>query len=427
MTQLEYARLGKLTPEMEFVARFEEIDACELIRRVAQGWVVIPANPNHKNLKPRGFGKGLLVKVNSNIGTSPLYVDMDVEFLKLKRAVDAGADAVMDLSTGGELDSIRAELIERAPLPFGTVPIYQVCQEAGSKLDMSLELYLDVLRRQAEQGVDFITIHAGVTRRAFASIENRLMKSVSRGGALLLAWMEHHGKENFLHEGFDEVLAICKDSDITLSLGDGMRPGCLLDSSDEAQLDELRILGELQQRAVEAGVQVMIEGPGHVPLNEIRLNVELEKKYCHGAPFYVLGPLPTDSAAGHDHIACAIGGALAAYEGVDFLCYVTPKEHIGLPDPEDVYQGTVVTRIAAHVANLARGNPIAWKRDRAMAEARQRVDWAGMQENALDPETFARMRREECLRKPDLERANYCSMCGDFCVFESYNPTKDPK
>ncbi len=422
MTQLESARRGCITPQMDTVAKAEEIPAEDLRRRVAEGRVVIPANHHHGNLDAVGFGAGLLVKVNANIGTSPLYVDLDTERRKLDRALSAGADAVMDLSTGGDLDAIRAGLLAQCPRPFGTVPIYQVCKEAGGRFDMDLKGYLDVITRQARQGVDFITIHAGVTRRALRAVESRLMKSVSRGGALLLAWMAEHGRESFLYEGFGEVIDICREYDVTLSLGDGMRPGCLMDATDEAQLDELRVLGELQQQATEAGVQVMIEGPGHVPLNEVQLNVQLQKKYCHDAPFYVLGPLPTDSAAGYDHIACAIGGALAAYHGVDFLCYVTSKEHIGLPDPEDVFQGTMVTRIAAHIANLARGNPVAWRRDRAMARARREVDWEGMQANALDPETFARLRREECLRKPDLGLAKYCSMCGDFCVFETFNP-----
>ncbi len=427
MTQLQQAKAGTITTEMKNVARDEGVDGDWLMKQVAAGEIVIPANRNHKNLAAVGIGGGLKVKVNSNIGTSPLFIDVDDEMAKLEAALTAGADAVMDLSTGGDLDEIRRRMIAACPKPLGTVPMYQVMKEAGDKTKMSMSIYMDVLKRHAEQGVDFITIHAGVTSRAFGAMDSRLMKSVSRGGALLLAWMAHHNKESFIYENFDDVLGLCKDYDITLSLGDGMRPGCLHDATDQAQLDELRILGELQQRAVAEGVQVMIEGPGHVPYNEIELNVILQKKYCHKAPFYVLGPLPTDIAAGYDHIACAMGGALAASKGADFLCYVTPKEHIGLPNVGDVYQGTVVTKIAAHVADLARGNPAALARDHRMAVARNNVDWIGMQEESIDPVTFAELRRLECEQNPELDRANFCSMCGDFCVFESYNPDKKEK
>lgn len=418
MTQLEQARRGNVTPEMEHVARVEGMDVATVLARLADGTLVIPANRQHKNLQAMGVGKGTSVKVNANIGTSPLRVDMDVEHRKLQEALRGGADAIMDLSTGGDIDAIRADILSQCPVSLGTVPLYQVAKEAGDKKAMTMDLYMDVLRRQAEQGVDFITIHAGVTRRVLPHLERRLMKSVSRGGAILLAWMKHNNRDNFLYEQFDEVLALARQYDITLSLGDGMRPGCLHDATDGAQIEELRTLGELQQRAMEAGVQVMIEGPGHVPYNEIQKNIELEKEICHNAPFYVLGPLPTDIAAGYDHIACAIGGALAAYCGADFLCYVTPKEHIGLPDPDDVYQGVVVTKLAAHIADVARGNPKAIARNLAMAKARHAVDWIGMQENSLDPENFARIRREECKLNPNLVDDKFCSMCGDFCVFE---------
>ncbi len=418
MTQLEQARRGNVTPEMELVARVEGMDVAVVLARVADGSLVIPANRQHSNLIAMGVGKGTSVKINANIGTSPLRVDLDIERRKLKEALRGGADAVMDLSTGGDIDAIRAEILAECPVPLGTVPLYQVAKEAGDKKAMTMALYMDVLRRQAEQGVDFITIHAGITRRVVPHLERRLMKSVSRGGAILLAWMRHHDKDNFLYEGFDEVLALAKQYDMTLSLGDGMRPGCLHDATDGAQLEELRTLGELQQRAVEAGVQVMIEGPGHIPYNEIQKNIELEKDICHNAPFYVLGPLPTDIAAGYDHIACAIGGALAAYCGADFLCYVTPKEHIGLPDPDDVYQGVIVTKLAAHIADVGRGNPRAVARNLAMAKARHAVDWIGMQNHSLDPENFARIRRDECNRNPNLVDDKFCSMCGDFCVFE---------
>jgi len=418
MTQLEMARRNSITPEMELVARVEGLDAEWVRAQVAQGLMVIPANRQHKNLQAAAVGKGTSVKVNANIGTSPLRVDMAVEQRKLSEALRAGADAVMDLSTGGDIDAIRKEILAQCPVPLGTVPLYQVAREAGNKYNMSMSGYMDVLRRQAEQGVDFITVHAGVTRKVIPHLEKRLMKSVSRGGAMLLSWMMHHNKENYLYENYDEILALAKEYDMTLSLGDGMRPGCLHDATDEAQIQELRTLGELQQRAVEAGVQVMIEGPGHIPYDQIQKNIQLEKELCHNAPFYVLGPLPTDIAAGYDHIACAIGGALAAFSGADFLCYVTPKEHIGLPDPDDVYQGVIVTKLAAHIADVARGNPKAIARNLEMAKARLAVDWKGMQEHSLDPENFARIRREECARNSNLVDEKYCSMCGDFCVFE---------
>ncbi len=418
MTQLEFARRNEVTPEMEAVALEEGMPVQEVVAGLVAGTLVVPANRNHPGLTPKAVGKGTTVKVNANIGTSPLRVDMAVEQRKLSESLRGGADAVMDLSTGGDIDAIRGEILAKCPVPLGTVPLYQVAKEVGGRLNMSMSKYMDVLTRQGEQGVDFITIHAGVTRRVKPHLERRLMKSVSRGGALLLSWMTHHNKENFLYENFDEVLGLARHYDMTLSLGDGMRPGCLHDATDGAQLEELRTLGELQIRAMEAGVQVMIEGPGHIPYNEIQKNIELEKTICNNAPFYVLGPLPTDIAAGYDHIACAIGGALAAFSGADFLCYVTPKEHIGLPDPDDVYQGVIVTKLAAHIADVARGNKRAIERNLEMARARLAVDWPGMQKASLDPANFARIRREECERNSSLIEDKFCSMCGDFCVFE---------
>lgn len=419
MTQLEVARDGKITREMKFVARSEAISEELLRRRIAHGLVVIPANKNHNRLNPIGIGLGLRTKVNANIGTSPIQCNLKVELRKLKVALEAGADTIMDLSTGGDLDDIRKKIISRCNVPFGTVPIYQAAIEAGSIEAMDIDLYLKILKKHAKDGVDFVTLHAGVTYRALPLVKRRLMECVSRGGSFLLRWMKHHHKENFLYENFDEILAIARKYDITLSLGDGLRPGCIADATDEAQIYELKLLGMLAKRARESDVQAMIEGPGHIPLNEIEKNVELEKKYCDGAPFYVLGPLPTDIATGYDHVACAIGGALAAWKGADFLCYVTPREHIGLPNVKDVREGVVVTKIAAHIADVAKGRKDAIQRDKKMSIARKTVNWNEMIKYVIDEKTFAKLRKEECEKKPQLKKAKYCSMCGPLCVFKS--------
>jgi phosphomethylpyrimidine synthase len=421
MTQLQKARQGKTTKEMKIVAKIEGIDIEILRKGICDGIMVIPANINHKKLRPIGIGKGMRIKVNANIGTSKTKSNPKTELKKLAVALDAGADTVMDLSTGSSLDRTRKMIVEKSYVPVGTVPIYQTAIEAGSIDGMTIDKYLKVLKKHAEDGIDFVTIHAGVTRKAFPLIETRMMKCVSRGGTFLLSWMKHNRKENFLYQYFDDVLDLAIDYDLTMSLGDGLRPGCIADATDKAQIDELKTLGELAHRARDKGVQVIIEGPGHIPLNEIEINIKLEKKYCDQAPFYVLGPLPTDIAAGYDHIACAIGGALAGMHGANFLCYVTPKEHVGLPDISDVREGVIVSRIAAHIADIANGNKAAIIQDNNMAQARAKVDWTGMQKFALDQERFAALRREECLKNPQLVNSHHCSMCGPFCVFEVFD------
>jgi len=418
MTQLQQAIKNKITEEIKIVAQKEGLDTQELQARIAEGTVVIPANKNHKNLIPTGIGKGLSVKVNANIGTSPVKSDIKGEIKKLKVALKAGADAIMDLSTGGDIDKTRQQIIKHCPVPLGTVPLYQTLVEASEPAKLNINIYLEVFKRQAIQGVDFVTIHAGLTEDTLPLIEKRVMQCVSRGGSLLIAWMRHHQKNNFLYEYYDDILDIAQKYDITLSLGDGLRPGCVADSTDEAQIAELKKLGQLAQRAREKGVQVMIEGPGHIPLNDIERNVELEKRYCENAPFYVLGPLPTDIATGYDHIAGAIGGALAGWKGADFLCYLTPMEHIGLPDLKDVREGVVVTKIAAHIADIARGNQEALNRNLSMAKAREKLDWQGMSKFVLDKERFQKLRNIECKKNPLLVDAGYCSMCGPFCVFK---------
>ena len=419
MTQLEHARQKQITSEMKVVAEYENIEV-ELLRdRIEQGLVVIPANINHKNLVPKGIGFGLKTKINANIGASPVKSDLATEIKKLEVAIDAGADAMMDLSIGDDIDAIRKEILSKCTVPLGTVPLYQTAVEAKEIKNMNIEAYLNVLEKQGKDGVDFITVHAGVTRDVLPLVEKRLMKCVSRGGSFLLAWMRHHQQENFLYEHFDKVLDIAKQYDMTISLGDGLRPGCIADATDEAQMHELKILGELTQVAREKGVQVIIEGPGHVPLNEVEKNVELAKKYCNNAPFYILGPLPTDVATGYDHIACAIGGALACSKGADFLCYVTPREHIGLPNIEDVREGVVVAKIAAHIADIAKGNKVAIARDRTMSAARYAVDWNEMVKHVIDPKKFLELRREECSANEDLKNNDkYCSMCGPFCAYK---------
>lgn len=418
MTQLRSAKDNQITQAMRKVAARERIRPTLLKERIGNGLVVILANIKHKDLEPIGVGLGLRTKINANIGTSAIKSDLRTELKKLSAAVAAGADTVMDLSTGGDLDRIRKEIIKNCPVPLGTVPLYQTMVESEGIKRLGIDGYLRVFEKHARDGVDFATIHAGVTRSVFPLIKKRVMKCVSRGGSFLLAWMKHHKKESFLYEHFDEILKIAREYDVTLSLGDGLRPGCIADATDKAQIQELRVLGKLARRARAAGVQVMIEGPGHIPLNDIEKNVLLEKKYCDQAPFYVLGPLPTDVAAGYDHIACAIGGALAGWKGADFLCYVTPKEHIGLPDVTDIREGVVITRIAAHIADIARGDKETISRDLKMARAREKVDWEKMSKYAIDPQRFIQLRMEECRKNPQLANAKYCSMCGPFCVFK---------
>jgi len=414
VTQLQKARENEITKEMQYVTKQENIEVTTLRKNIAEGLVVIPANINHKNLKPVGIGYGLTTKVNANIGTSPIKSNLETELEKLDTAIKAGADTIMDLSLGGDLNKIRKRIIENSPIPVGTVPIYQAVVELGNSEDLTLDKYLEVFEKHAKDGVDFVTVHAGVTRETLHLLEGRLMPTVSRGGTFLVNWMKKHNKQSFLYEHFSNILDIAKKYDVTISLGDGLRPGCLEDATDEAQIHELRVLGKLAERCREKEVQVMIEGPGHIPLNEIEKNIKLEKEICNNAPFYVLGPLPTDIAAGYDHVACAIGGALAGMYGADFLCYVTPKEHISLPDVKDVREGVIVTKIAAHIADIAKGNRTSKQQDKYMSEARSRLDWQAMANYVLDTKTFQELVRAECENNPEISKG--CSMCGKYCT-----------
>ena len=418
MTQLEMAGQGIITPQMEEVARYEGLEV-EFIRQgVAAGTIVIPANINHKNLTPRGIGLGLTTKVNANFGTSSDFGDVDTELAKLEAAISAGADAVMDLSTGGDVSAVRRAILAASRLPVGTVPIYQAGIEAMERhsaiVKMTADELFGAIEQQASEGVDFLTVHCGVTRQAVARLkeQGRVTDVVSRGGAFLIGWMVHNQRENPLYEQFDRLLEIARHYDVTLSLGDGMRPGSLADATDRAQIEELLVAGELVPRARKAGVQVMVEGPGHLPMDQIVANVKLEKTICDGAPFYVLGPLVTDIAAGYDHITGAIGGAIAAAAGTDFLCYVTPAEHLGLPDPEDVRQGVIASRIAAHAADIAKGVKSAAGRDREMSLARKRLDWAEQVRLSIDP---SHSRKAHDVH---ASAGSACSMCGKFCAME---------
>ena len=422
MTQLEKARRNEITPEMRKVAEIEGLPAEQVRESVARGWVVIPCNTEHHGLVPCGIGRGLRTKINANIGTSPVYPEWENEMEKLEVALAAGVDAVMDLSTGGELEACRREVLTRSPVPVGTVPIYEAAVRVRSDgrpvVEMTADELFQVISEHAAEGVDFITVHCGVTRSIVEKLRTspRLLGIVSRGGSIMAGWMLHQGEENPLYAQFDRLLEICKKYDVTLSLGDGLRPGCLADATDRAQIEELIILGELVQRARAAGVQAMVEGPGHVPLNQIEANITLQKRLCFGAPFYVLGPLVTDIAAGYDHITAAIGGTVAAAAGADFLCYVTPTEHLGLPTSEDVREGVMASRIAAHAADIVKGVPGAWERDRAMAEARRDLNWDQQLKLALDEEKASQVREE---RNPVAQ--DVCSMCGEFCAIDLVN------
>ena len=416
-TQMQLARQSIITEAMKIVAEQEHL-APEVIReRVARGTVAICANVNHKNLIPRGVGEGLTIKVNANIGTSSCFPDPAPELAKLAAAIQAGADSVMDLSTGNNIPASRRAIIDASTVMVGTVPIYEVTVETikahGAVVKMTKEDLFQVIRQQAADGADFMTLHCGVTQNVLRTLteEGRIMDIVSRGGSFIAGWMLHNKQENPLYEYFDELLDICEEYDVTISLGDGLRPGCLADASDRAQIQELLTLGELTQRAWARGVQVMVEGPGHVPYNQIAANMQLQKRLCHGAPFYVLGPLVTDVAPGYDHITAAIGGTLAAISGADFLCYVTPAEHLGLPDLEDVREGVIASRIAAHAADLAKGNEAAWAWDNAMAKARKELDWPEQLRLALDPVKATRYRKTK-----NQEGEEACSMCGEYCA-----------
>ncbi len=423
MTQLEAARAGMITEEMKTAATAERMDAEELRRRVAEGRVVICRNTAHP-IAPLAIGEGCRVKINANIGTSEDVNSLEEEIEKARVAVRYGADAVMDLSTGGDLELTRRKIMEAAPVAVGTVPIYQAVVELfrvqkKAIAEMTADEIFTAIERQVRSGVDFITVHCGVTRRVLDSLADRprLMGIVSRGGSIMARWMAHNDAENPLYQRFDDLLEIAHAYDCVLSLGDGLRPGALADATDHAQIEELVTLGELTERARAKGVQVMIEGPGHIPLHQVAANMQMQKAICKGAPFYVLGPLVTDVAPGYDHITSAIGGALAAMSGADFLCYVTPAEHLSLPTADDVKEGVIAARIAAHAADIAKGWPGAAEWDREMSCARRKLYWEKQIRLAMDPEKAQRLREQ---RRPKADN-NTCSMCGDLCAVKNFN------
>jgi phosphomethylpyrimidine synthase len=419
VTQLSYARDGKITKEMRYVASAENIDAEILRQRIAEGSVIIPANIKHKNLKPIAIGKDVKTKINANIGASKVRACIEEEIAKLRLCMEYGADTAMDLSTGGNLDKIRETIIDEATIPIGTVPTYQVVEEKKTIEDLKPEDWLEIIEKQAKQGVDFMTIHAGVLQKTLPLLDKRLTGVVSRGGAILVRWMKANKKENPLYTQFDQICDIFEKYDVAFSLGDGLRPGSLHDATDKAQIAELKILGGLTLKAWKKDCQVMIEGPGHIPLDQIRLNVDLQKKYCHNAPFYILGPLVTDIAPGYDHITSAIGAAVAGMHGADYLCYVTPAEHLGLPTPEMVKEGIITYKIAAHAADIAKGIPNARQRDDELSKARFEFDWEKQFKLSLDPEKARKLRSDLSLN------TDFCSMCGpDFCAMKLYKGKK---
>jgi phosphomethylpyrimidine synthase len=414
-TQLKAAINGISTEQIRFIAESENIEA-ELVRaEVAAGRLVIPANRLHlkTNLRPTGIGRVLRTKVNANIGTSSERYSVQAEIEKMQAALTAGADAIMDLSTGGNLDEIRCELLAQCPVPFGTVPIYEMIKDRDVE-DIDNKIICEVIEKQAKQGVDFFTIHAGVLKEYLPLLEHRVAGIVSRGGALLAKWMLYHNKQNPMYEIFNDLCDILAEYDVCFSLGDGLRPGAIADATDEAQIAELRTLGELTQRAQEKGCQVMVEGPGHIPFDQIQYNMEIQQQICRGAPFYVLGPLVTDIAPGYDHITSAIGGTAAAYYGASFLCYVTPKEHLGLPNVDDVRAGVIAAKIAAHAADIARGLKGASEQDRKLSISRTNLDWKTHLAASIDPQTAEAMHFEAC-KEMGIEKipsADYCTMCG---------------
>ncbi len=417
ITQMHYARRGEITDAMQIVAEQEELDPEVVREEISRGRLIIPANVNHlrRRLKPIGIGKVARVKINANIGNSAVSSSIEAELEKLQIAVKYGADTVMDLSTGKQIDETRCAIVQHSTVPVGTVPIYQAALEVEDPRELTPELLLDTIERQARQGVDYMTIHAGILLEHLPLVHGRITGIVSRGGSLLAVWMLAHRKQNPLYTRFDDILEICRQHDVTISLGDGLRPGCIHDASDQAQFAELRTLGELTLRAWERDVQVMIEGPGHVPMHQIEMNVRLEKEVCHEAPFYTLGPLVTDIAPGYDHISSAIGAALIAWYGADLLCYVTPKEHLGLPDAEDVRQGVIAYKIAAHAADIARRRKGATWRDDAISRARYAFDWNEQFRLSLDPER-AREYHDQTLPAEYFKSAEFCAMCGPkFC------------
>jgi phosphomethylpyrimidine synthase len=425
VTQMHYARKGLVTEEMEYVARREKVEP-ELVRaEVARGRLVIPANVNHANLEPMGIGIALSCKVNANIGNSAVTSDASGELRKLEVSLKYGADTVMDLSTGGDIDGIRRAIIGASRVPIGTVPIYQALQAQKNVKALSAADMIDMLEHQAKQGVDYFTIHAGVLVEYLPLVKDRITGIVSRGGSIMAQWMLEHHKQNPFYTHWDKVLEICARYDVTISAGDGLRPGCLHDASDAAQFAELKTLGELTKRAWEKDVQVMIEGPGHVPFDQIEMNVKKEMELCHEAPFYVLGPLVTDIAPGYDHITSAIGATMAGFAGAAMLCYVTPKEHLGLPDENDVRAGLVAYKIAAHAADVARKRPGARDRDDALSRARYNFDWKEQFRLSLDPE-LAQSMHDETLPDEYFKTAEFCSMCGPkFCSMHINRAVED--
>jgi len=428
-TQMEFAREGIITDKIQQAADDACIPASELRDKIALGTAIVCHSNRHKGGTPLAVGEGIKTRVNANIGTSKDDTSIDNELAKAKVAVAAGADALMDLSTGGPIDEIRAAIIKETSICIGSVPLYQaacdtVIKKGKAIVDMTVDEIFDGVKKHLDDGVDFITVHCGVTRRTLEIMdqEGRLMEVVSRGGSFTCAWMEHNNAENPLYEYYDRLLDLVKPYDATLSLGDGFRPGAIADATDRAQIHELSTLGELTQRAWAKGIQVMIEGPGHVPLDQIQTNMQLQKRLCHGAPFYVLGPLVTDIAPGYDHITSAIGGAIAASSGADFLCYVTPSEHLCLPNAQDVHEGVMATRIAAHAADIVKKIPGAAERDFAISKARKNLDWEKQYELALDP-ALARKRRGATEEAADVHGA--CTMCGELCAYKVMNERKE--
>ena len=420
-TQMEAARMGIVTPEMEKVAAREQREVAELMPLMAAGKMVIPANIHHESIDPNGVGGMLKTKVNVNLGISRDCKDYDIEMEKVMSAVELGAESIMDLSSHGDTQPFRRKLCAECPAMIGTVPVYDSVIHYQRDLNtLTAKDFLDVIRLHAEDGVDFVTLHCGITRKTIEQIRNgsREMNIVSRGGSLVFAWMSMTGEENPFYEYFDEIVEICREHDVTISLGDACRPGCLADATDNCQIEELIRLGELTDRAWARDVQVMIEGPGHVPMDQIEANMKVQQTLCKGAPFYVLGPLVTDIAPGYDHITAAIGGAIAAWTGAAFLCYVTPAEHLALPNVDDVHAGIIASKIAAHAADIAKGVPGARDRDDRMAKARKELDWDAQWLEALDP-VAAKAIRES--RMPEEDHSDTCSMCGKFCAVRSMN------
>jgi len=419
-TQMHYAKQGIITPEMEYVAKVEELEPERVRSEIARGRLIIPANVNHKNLVPMAIGIASKCKINANIGASALASDPMTEVEKVDVCLKYGADTIMDLSTGGNVSEIRKAIIKHSTVPIGTVPIYQIVDEIKNQdiLNLTIEKMLQTIEEQAQQGVSYFTIHVGFLLEFMPKIAKRKMGIVSRGGSLMASWMLHHHQENPFYQAYDQILDICRKYDVALSLGDSLRPGCLADASDEAQLSELKILGELTLRAWEKDVQVMIEGPGHVPLNQVEYNMKIERTLCHDAPFYILGPLVTDISPGYDHISSAIGAAVGGWHGASMLCYVTPKEHLGLPNSEDVRNGIIAYKIAAHAADIARGRKGARDIDDRMSDARYAFDWNKQFELALDPDR-AREFHDETLPQDVFKDAEFCSMCGPkFCSYK---------